>query len=88
MAKKHYINWGSGVLFQATKKTSDKAPDYNGRICTDGHEFYLSGWKMKAKSGLGYLRLQIGSPLPASTDDGGATNNTATTGGDGEDIPF
>ena len=42
---------GKGVLFSNNKKSSDKAPDYNGQIMVNGQVIKLSAWSRQSAVG-------------------------------------
>jgi uncharacterized protein (DUF736 family) len=55
-----YDNTNKGALFSVDKKETEKHPDYTGSVNIGGKEYWLSGWKNKAKdTGKTYLALTI-----------------------------
>lgn len=55
-----YDNTNTGVLFKNDKKTSDKAPEYKGKINIGGVEYNLAGWVRKSQNtGDTFLSLKI-----------------------------
>lgn len=80
---KHYMHWGQGILFPNSKRKSDKSPDYNGHICLDGREFYISGFKKKSKQGTTFMALSLGNPYYPNGDIPDMGN-----GGGNEDATF
>lgn len=50
---------GQGSLFvkAESERKSENSPTHNGKIMIGGKEYYLSGWRKKAGSGLAYLSL-------------------------------
>ncbi len=54
-----YDNTNSGTFFVNDRKQKDTHPDYNGKINVEGKEYYLKGWKKKAKSGTNFLSLAL-----------------------------
>lgn len=50
----------SGVLFK-NKKTSDKQPDYKGKVTVNGKEMEIAGWVKEGKNGE-YLSLSFKEP--------------------------
>jgi len=55
-----YETTNKGALFVNDQKETEKHPDYNGSINIDGKDYWLSGWKNKAKeTGKTYLALTV-----------------------------
>ena len=52
----------SGALFRNQRKSSDKAPDYQGPCMVNGVALEVSGWIRKSKSGLTYMSLAFKPP--------------------------
>lgn len=50
---------GSGVLFHARQKKSDKSPDMTGDILINGKTYWLSGWWKKGPNAE-FLSVAIG----------------------------
>lgn len=48
----------SGVLFKNKDKSSDKAPDYTGKINVNGTEMRLAAWIKDGKSGK-FMSLKV-----------------------------
>ena len=46
-----YDNTNSGAFFVNDRKQKETHPDYTGKINVEGNDYYLKGWKKKAKSG-------------------------------------
>lgn len=57
-----YDNTNRGILFRETKKKSDKAPDYTGKIDVNGHEFRLAGWIKDGRNNTKFLSLSLSEP--------------------------
>ena len=53
------IRDNSGSLFKNDKKTTDKHPDYTGRLLVDGKEFRLSAWLKTGNSGVKFMSLSV-----------------------------
>jgi hypothetical protein len=52
---------GSGSLFKNDNKTSERHPDYKGKVMLpNGEVRWLSGWKRQTTAGDGWLSLSIG----------------------------
>jgi len=82
-----YDNNMSGALFTAKEKRNANSPDYTGSCEIDGVEYWMSGWKKKAKStGKTYLSLAF-SP---KNEVAHSTNKAESSIKDDfeEDIPF
>ncbi len=53
---------GSGSLFKNDNKTSERHPDYKGKVMLpNGEVRWLSGWKKQTSAGDGWLSLAIGA---------------------------
>jgi uncharacterized protein (DUF736 family) len=52
----------SGVIFKNDKKTSEKAPDYNGKIVVDGKEKQIALWLKTSDKGTKYFSVAISEP--------------------------
>ena len=50
-----------GVLFATETKSSDRAPDYTGKLTIHGTEWRLAGWLKTGKRGE-YLSLKASQP--------------------------
>lgn len=52
---------GSGVLFPAKERKTDRHPHYTGEYTDlDGTVYWLSGWRNTAKSGQKYIAIKVG----------------------------
>ena len=62
---------GSGSLFKNDNKTSERHPDYKGKVMMpDGQVRWLSGWKKQTSAGDTWLSLAIGDPVQAAAGGG------------------
>lgn len=52
----------SGAIFKNDKKTSEKAPDYNGKIVVDGKEKQIALWLKTSDKGTKYFSVAISEP--------------------------
>lgn len=52
----------TGAIFKNDKKTSDKAPDYKGKINVDGVDKAIALWVRDAKNGTKYFSVKIEEP--------------------------
>jgi uncharacterized protein (DUF736 family) len=64
----------SGYIFKNDHKTSEKMPDYKGKIVVDGSEKQIALWLKVSPSGVKYLSVAISEPFvkqdaAASPDD-------------------
>lgn len=50
---------GTGALFKAREKWSEKSPDYRGQITVDGVTYQLAGWVKETRDGKKYLSLAV-----------------------------
>lgn len=46
-----YDNSNKGALFRNDKRTSDRAPEYNGSINVNGVDYWISGWIKEGQKG-------------------------------------
>lgn len=51
-----------GAIFKNDKKTSDKAPEYKGKINVDGKEYSIALWVRDSQSGMKYFSVKIEEP--------------------------
>jgi hypothetical protein len=56
-----------GVLFP-NKKTSEKSPDYTGKLNIDGKEWRLAAWRKESKAGNVFLSLKV-SEFPTGKEE-------------------
>ena len=58
-----YDNTNTGVLFKNEKKSSEKSPDFTGKVDINGKEYRLAGWfKFGSKSGTKFISLKASEP--------------------------
>lgn len=57
-----YDNTNSGVLFINDRKTTDRHPDWNGKLNVNGVEHWFSAWKKQGQKGP-FLSVSIGKPV-------------------------
>jgi len=69
----------SGAIFKNDKKTSEKAPDYKGKIDVNGQEFALALWVRESKTGTKYFSVKVEEPYSKPPQDTPETTN---------DLPF
>jgi uncharacterized protein (DUF736 family) len=58
---KQYDNTNRGVLFKNDKKSTDKHPDYTGKIDVNGAEFKVAAWIKESPKGK-FMSLSISTP--------------------------
>jgi uncharacterized protein (DUF736 family) len=83
----------SGSLFKNDNKTTERHPDYKGKVMMpDGQVRWLSGWKKQTSAGDTWLSLAIGDPVqqagggqPVSAHSAAKANAFQS---DDSDIPF
>ena len=51
-----------GVLFPNNRKTTDKHPDFTGKMHIGERDFDLAAWKRKDKNGNPYLSMMVNPP--------------------------
>lgn len=56
----------TGAIFKNDKKTSDKAPDYKGKINVDGVDKDIALWLRESKNGVKYFSVKIEEPFKKS----------------------
>jgi len=56
-----YDNTNSGALFINDRKTTERHPDWNGKLNINGTDYWLSGWKKQGQKGP-FLSLSLGAP--------------------------
>jgi uncharacterized protein (DUF736 family) len=78
-----YDNTNSGVLFKNKDKTTDKHPDYTGKIDVDGREMRLAAWIREGKNGK-FMSLKL-SEFQQRAEVGNAPMRDVM---DGDDVPF
>ena len=54
-----FDNTNRGALFKNTKRTNDKAPEYNGSLNVDGTDYWISGWIKESKDGNKFFSLSV-----------------------------
>lgn len=70
----------TGAIFKNNKKTSEKAPDYKGKINVDGKEFAIACWVRQSQTtGESYFSCKIEEPYVKPPQDTPETMN---------DLPF
>jgi uncharacterized protein (DUF736 family) len=85
---------GSGSLFKNDNKTSERHPDYKGKVMLpNGEVRWLSGWKKQTSAGDGWLSLAIGDPVqtagqPAPVSNHSQAKGNAFVSNADDDIPF
>lgn len=74
----------SGAIFKNDKKTSDKAPDYKGKINVDGVDKAIALWMRESASGVKYFSVKIEEPYqPKATAE-----RTYSSTEPSNDLPF
>lgn len=53
----------TGAIFKNDKKTSDKAPDYKGKINVDGVDKAIALWIRESQNGVKYFSVKIEEPF-------------------------
>lgn len=48
-----------GAIFKNSKKTTEKHPDYNGRINVNGQDIYISLWVKESAKGQKYFSASV-----------------------------
>lgn len=71
-----------GSLFKNDKKTSEKSPDYTGKVKINGIIYYAAAWKETSSKGKEYMSLSFQLPKDKDT----AAQESAQE--PDEDLPF
>jgi uncharacterized protein (DUF736 family) len=58
----NYDNTNRGAIFKNEQKSSDKQPDYKGKINVDGVDKQISLWVTTSKDGKKFFSAQISEP--------------------------
>lgn len=88
----------SGYLFENKQKTSEKQPDFRGKVTIKGTEFLISGWR-RNKDGELMISLAVTDPSTLPQKEGNAKLNTGAkpvnvgkpngiSGGAGSQVPM
>ncbi len=84
MEQKYEQKQNTGAIFKNDKKTSEKHPDYRGKINVNGHDLEIALWLKESAKGVKYFSASISEPyVPEQNTE----NNTTTTEQD-DDLPF
>lgn len=83
-----YNNENRGVLFQNTKKETEKHPDYTGELNVEGKEYWISGWKKVSKNGNPFVSLSIKPKEPAGNQQKAAQSPQRVDESFDDEIPF
>ena len=83
----NYDNTNRGAIFKNEQKSSDKQPDYKGRINVDGVDKQISLWvtTSKSKEGKKFFSVQISEPYQPQQQ---APQPQAGEDGDDSGMPF
>jgi len=76
-----YDNTNSGVLFRNDKKTSEKAPEYTGKINVDGVDKEIAAWVKESKAGKKFFSIKVSEPYKKE-------ESSSTPADDDSEIPF
>lgn len=71
-----YDNTNSGAFFVNDRKQKETHPDYTGKINVEGKDYYLKGWKKKAKSGTNFMSLAVNPVEQKAQATAGVAYNT------------
>jgi len=52
----------SGAIFKNDNKSSDKHPEYKGKINVDGKEYAIALWLNESKAGVRYFSVKLELP--------------------------
>ena len=84
-----FDNTNRGVLFRNEKRTSEKAPEYEGKIDINGKEYRLAAWIKESKAGKKFFSLSIASPaIPVKKEEKPVQPLETTMMDDIDELPF
>lgn len=84
-----FDNTNRGFLFRNEKRTSEKAPEYEGKIDINGKEYRLAAWIKESKAGKKFFSLSIASPALAPKKEEKPVQPLETTMMDDiDELPF
>ncbi len=69
----------SGAIFKNDKKTSDKAPDYKGKVNVNGKEMEISMWINQSQKGIKYFSVSFQEPYKKDSENKSYSNQTKYT---------
>lgn len=78
-----YDDTNKGTLFKNDKRTTDKHPDYTGKINVGGTEFRLAAWIRVGKNGSKFMSLAV-----SESQEQGATTRASAPVDMSDEIPF
>jgi len=81
----NYDNTNRGAIFKNEQKSSDKQPDYKGKINVDGVDKQISLWVTTSKEGKKFFSVQISEPYQPQQQ---APQAAVSQSGDEDDLPF
>lgn len=61
----------SGALFKNIKKSSEKQPDYTGRVKVNGVSLNISAWLRTTSKGEKYMSLSFSTPMQRKEENSG-----------------
>lgn len=81
-----YDNTNSGALFKNEKATTEKSPQYTGKINVNGKEYRLAAWVKEGKKGK-FMSLKVSDLEQAKPDN---SSQFKQNGFDdlSDDVPF
>ena len=66
----------SGAIFKNDKKTSEKAPDYKGKVNVNGKEMEISLWFKESQKGTKYFSASFQEPFKKENETKTYSNET------------
>ena len=79
----------SGAIFKNDKKTSEKAPDYKGKVNVNGKIMEISLWVKTSQKGTQYFSAAFQEPFKKENETKTYSNETKYTPKiDESDLPF
>lgn len=81
MSEQNRSRSNQGYLYP-NKRTSDKQPDYRGKLNVNGSDFLVSGW-IREKDGEKMISLALTDPATLPAQGGGNRGGGQPSGGNG-----
>jgi uncharacterized protein (DUF736 family) len=84
----NYDNTNRGAIFKNNQKSSDKQPDYKGKINVDGVDKQISLWVTTSKEGKKFFSVQISEPYQPQQQAAKAAVSQSGDEDDDSGLPF
>jgi uncharacterized protein (DUF736 family) len=84
----NYDNTNRGAIFKNEQKSSDKQPDYKGKINVDGVDKQISLWVTTSKEGKKFFSVQVSEPYQPQQQAPQAAVSQSGDEADDSGLPF